>query len=371
MTNTRRAQHEWLRGVAHDLRAGRISRASEVLRDHGAIREFETHNEAREALVRMYVASIRSGRSALLIATSNEDVSAMNRQARELLRNELGEERNYTTSFGDLAIAKNDLVIARQRCGDSVNGDSFRVRAHGVDGTIARTHGGLQHGYARTSHRAQGRSVDDIFSLAALDRIGLYVDVTRARSRVVVAYGRDKIRDFGAYMANVQRTFVKTLVRDVLGFVEHFKVQDKPRRPIDQRSPETTLLQPERQSNVRGTIDRDAKLVKRAERFEESDMATNSEVQQEDREATLREERQRAEAAQQLQAELDQQSLAARERWQAWGAEIPPVTGAQIRERLEQRSLDLEVEASRYEKEGRDMGFEPPVKGPVPYEPEF
>jgi hypothetical protein len=50
--------------------------------------------------------------------------------------------------------------------------------------------------------------------LASDGRRGNYVDVTRARDTVRVAYGRDQIRDFGELMHKAQRDQGKTLVRD-------------------------------------------------------------------------------------------------------------------------------------------------------------
>lgn len=54
MRDTRRASEEWLRGVARDRRAGVVSRALDVLREKGAVREHATHDDARVALVRSW-----------------------------------------------------------------------------------------------------------------------------------------------------------------------------------------------------------------------------------------------------------------------------------------------------------------------------
>ena len=64
--------------------------------------------------------------------------------------------------------------------------------------------------------RSQGRTVDDQFVLPARNRRGAYVDVTRARHNVTIAYGQDEIPDFGRLMAQAQRDNGKTLVRDAV-----------------------------------------------------------------------------------------------------------------------------------------------------------
>lgn len=104
MRDTRRASEEWLRAVVRDLRTGVVSRALDVLREKGAVREHATHDDARIALVRSWAEATRSGKSALLVASRNDDVRAMNELAREAVRasgsSAIGEERVYATDFG-------------------------------------------------------------------------------------------------------------------------------------------------------------------------------------------------------------------------------------------------------------------------------
>jgi ATP-dependent exoDNAse (exonuclease V) beta subunit len=78
-------------------------------------------------------------------------------------------------------------------------------------------HRAIDHGYATTSYRSQGRTVDSVFALAssAEARRGLYVDVTRAREDVTIAYGKDEVQDFGDLLVRAQRDQGKVLVRDV------------------------------------------------------------------------------------------------------------------------------------------------------------
>jgi len=115
MSDMRRAREEWLRHVGRDLRAGVVSRALDVLRERGAVREHATHDEARVALVRSWAEATRDGKSALLVATRYDDVRAMNELAREAIRGRLGEERVYATDFGDQAFAIGETLVGRER----------------------------------------------------------------------------------------------------------------------------------------------------------------------------------------------------------------------------------------------------------------
>lgn len=212
---TRRADEQWLRDVGTDLRAGRTARALGVLRERGAIGEYETGKAAMQGLVQRYAADIRAGQSALLIATRRRDVDALNSLARESLRPGLGEERSYSTGFGPRDFAIGDRVVTREpdHASRSVNGDTWLVVRHVDDGRLelvrdrdethvvwdVREKQLIDYGYALTSFRSQGRTVDGsyVFATQADAQRGIYVDVLRARKTVAIAYGRDDLQDFG------------------------------------------------------------------------------------------------------------------------------------------------------------------------------
>jgi len=236
MRDTRRASEEWLRGVARDLRAGVVSRALDVLREKGAVREHATHDDARGALVRSWAEATRAGKSALLVASRNDDVRAMNELAREAVRESgpsaIGEERVYATDFGERTFGVGDVLVGRERAHGGVNGDIYTLATHRDDGRLElvrqrdgehvlwdlHEHRAIDHGYATTSYRSQGRTVDAVFALAssAEARRGLYVDVTRAREDVTIAYGKDEVQDFGDLLVRAQRDNGKMLVLDIV-----------------------------------------------------------------------------------------------------------------------------------------------------------
>jgi hypothetical protein len=216
-----------------DLRAGRVSLAFDALRNEGHIAGYADKDEAKAALVRGYVGSIENGRSALLVAPTNVDVDDLNARVHAAVSDRLGEERTYRTAFGKRGFAVGDLVVAREPNRDAaktVNRDAFTVTGHRDDGRLElrRERDGaavtwnllekprIDFGYARTSNSSQGRTVDDQFVLPARSRRGAYVDVTRARQNVTIAYGQDEIPDFGRLMAQAQRDNGKTLVRDAV-----------------------------------------------------------------------------------------------------------------------------------------------------------
>jgi methyl-accepting chemotaxis protein len=132
---TRRANEAWLRDVATDLRAGVVSRALDVLRE-GAVREFSTHDDARGALVRSWAEATRAGKSALLVASRNDDVRAMNELAREAVSEQIGEERVYSTDFGERTFGIGDVLVGRERAHGGVNDNVHTLAAHPDDGRL-------------------------------------------------------------------------------------------------------------------------------------------------------------------------------------------------------------------------------------------
>jgi ATP-dependent exoDNAse (exonuclease V) alpha subunit len=156
----------------------------------------------------------------------------MNELAREAVRERIGEERVYATDFGERSFGIGDVLVGRERAHGGVNGDLYTLAGHRDDGRLElvrlrdekrvvwdlHEHRAIDHGYATTSYRSQGRTVDSVFALAssAEARRGLYVDVTRAREDVTIAYGKDEVQDFGELLVRAQRDQGKVLVRDVV-----------------------------------------------------------------------------------------------------------------------------------------------------------
>ena len=238
LSETRRASAEWLRRVGKDMREGRTTRALDTLREHGAIGEYETRDEAMRVLVERYVADVQAGRTALMVATTRHAVDRLNVLAREALGDRLGERREYVTSYGVRDFAIGDHVVTRRGVRDLpasngnlmtvVNGEQWGVVGHGENGRLELENRRLgvrvdwdlvqcpeiDWSMATTSYRSQGRTVDAAYVLVteADARRGLYVDVTRARSDVLVAYAREDIVDFGEFLAVGGRERVKMTV---------------------------------------------------------------------------------------------------------------------------------------------------------------
>jgi len=115
----------------------RTSLYAAPLREWGAVPEHATHDEARVALVRSWAEATRDGKSALLVATRNDDVRAMNELAREAMKEGLGEERVYATDFGERAFAIGEVLVGRERAHGGVNDDLYTLSAIATTGGLS------------------------------------------------------------------------------------------------------------------------------------------------------------------------------------------------------------------------------------------
>ena len=190
-----------------------------------------------------------------MLADKNADMHEMNRLVQERLRDRLGEGHIYATAFGERTFAIGDLLIAREGAHGGVNGDRYMLVAHRDDGRMqlvrqrdgasvrwdTHEHSAIDLGYAITSYRSQSKTVDDVLVLASDGRRGNYVDVTRARDTVTIAYGRDQIRDFGELMHRAQRDGSKTLVRDAERIVAQ-RVAAEQRKAVEQQQAQSPKM---------------------------------------------------------------------------------------------------------------------------------
>ena len=150
----------------------------------------------------------------IVTAYRNVDVDALNGaiRAERVRRGELGEGASYRTDRGRVELARGDhvLLTANDRQLGVANGDRGIVTAASEDRLRLRTrdgrdveidagrYGGVRHGYAVTTHRAQGMTVDRVHVMAGrgMDAPLTYVAMTRQREGATLHASRDHFRDY-------------------------------------------------------------------------------------------------------------------------------------------------------------------------------
>jgi Ti-type conjugative transfer relaxase TraA len=235
ISEVRRQHEDWQREATRELATGRTRHALERYEGASAVQAHATKEAARAALIAGWAAERTAApeQSRVILAYTRDDVAALNRLARERLRDagELGSEQAVQTERGERAMAAGDRIMflrnerglgaePGERGGAAVKngtlGTVLAVEAEGERLTVRldgpgqagekaapvvtfslRDYGHVDHGYAATIHKAQGVTVDRTHVLASqhMDRHASYVALTRHREGVSLHYGQDEFSD--------------------------------------------------------------------------------------------------------------------------------------------------------------------------------
>jgi conjugative relaxase-like TrwC/TraI family protein len=206
LSDVHRFTHPWEKTSSLDLRHGHTS-AIDTLIAHGRIHGGE-EEQAMDAAYSAWRTDQASGRASILVAETQQSVTALNQRARadRIIDGTINPARELPLRDGS-AVCEGDLVITRRndrrlRSGSSWvrNGDRWTVTRLREDGsaTIRPTNRRfgraivlpaayvaehLDLGYAVTAHRAQGVTTDTshVVVTATTTRENLYVAMTRGR----------------------------------------------------------------------------------------------------------------------------------------------------------------------------------------------
>ncbi|WP_417556577.1 MobF family relaxase [Microbacterium sp.] len=246
LVDVHRFANEWEKIASLGLRHGRTEVIDTYL-DHDRIHGGET-----EAMVDVAYAAWRADRQArratVLVSDSNESVLALNQRARTDLilggtvnpRREVELHDGTRAAVGDSVITRRNDRRLRAGRGWVRNGDRWTVTEVRDDGSLtlrratARWGGSvvlpadyvaehLDLGYAVTSHRAQGITVDTAHVLvdAAMTRENLYVALTRGRQTNIAYVAIDKPDDShdGPHPGDNTEATARSVLFGVLGHV--------------------------------------------------------------------------------------------------------------------------------------------------------
>lgn len=209
LTGIIRQREGWARAAVHQFADGEAALALEAYRERGLVSVAPTRLEAMQAMVRDWRATWSPSRPAetLMLASSRAEVAKLNALARAQLAGEkllgpgckisLADGRALEIREGDRVLAtrnsralglQNGTLATVERILPGKGGEGWQVTIRADDGRRVtfnpEKYSNLAHGYAVTTHKAQGVTVDDALILGGgtmTSREMAYVQMSRHR----------------------------------------------------------------------------------------------------------------------------------------------------------------------------------------------
>ncbi|MDP2131177.1 MAG: Ti-type conjugative transfer relaxase TraA [Erythrobacter sp.] len=230
-----RRQHEgWQQDATRHLATGRTGLAIQAYGERDMVHAAETREAARGELIDRWDRERHASPSdtRIILTHTNDEVRELNDAARGRMRDagELGTDVSIKTERGERAFASGDrIMFLRNERGLGVkNGTLATVeRASGQSMTVrtddgrrvafdTKDYANIDHGYAATTHKAQGMTVDRTHVLATpgMDSHGAYVGMSRHRDGLALHYGRDDFADQSKLVRTLSRERGKEMASD-------------------------------------------------------------------------------------------------------------------------------------------------------------
>ena len=117
--------------------------------------------------------------------------------------------------LGDIQIQLGGKLMTTIRCLETTTA-KVALGQQEPEPTRTYAYSNVTHGYAVTTHKAQGQTVDNVFVAAAknMDAKGIYVAMTRHRHNVQLFYAKEDFSTFKALSSHLSRFEHKDLVKD-------------------------------------------------------------------------------------------------------------------------------------------------------------
>lgn len=226
LRDVQRQRDNWQKAATVHLSEGRADQALEEYAKHGMLHWHADQGSARVAAAADWFKHRQSEPQevGLMIAYSNADVRALNKAARDWMRQSgmLGEDHLFRNSYGRTVLAEGDQIMFRRNDRRQewvkVDGGQTNGVANGTMGTVTGVEGtkvtvrlmdgreasfdgqeyqAFHHAYAITAHKAQGVTVDRTFAVVTkgYDRSLGYVSFSRHRYGVDAYIDQDGFRD--------------------------------------------------------------------------------------------------------------------------------------------------------------------------------
>lgn len=260
-----RQQHEWMKHASMNLANLEVGEALRAYEHHGHVHQTSRETLANDIAV-AYVDSVKNAQASIVLAFTRAQVEELNLAIRNQLKQEGLLPQKDTISVNDKSFAIGDNIVFLEndksrltitdadgvvKEGEYIkNGTQGIIKDINKEGSIQvklsetlytsipsqqvistpkvalgqptpesireYAYTAIAHGYAVTTHKAQGQTVDHVFVAASknMDAKGLYVAMTRHRENVEFFYAKEDFSSFKALISQLSRFEHKDLVKD-------------------------------------------------------------------------------------------------------------------------------------------------------------
>jgi len=213
LTDIQRQNLKWQKEATYQLGTQQTKEALDAYAAHGHVHPFQTQVEAKQGMVDHWAKVIEKQPldQVLMLAYTRKDVKELNDAARDVLieKGQLGQAKTIETDSGALAFALGDRVYfgrneyhelkvkngsVGQVTGFTDQGLSIELDKDGRTVEVnSETYPYLNHGYATTIYKSQGKTVDRTFVLTSthLNRHSTYVALSRHRQMAEIFYSKE------------------------------------------------------------------------------------------------------------------------------------------------------------------------------------
>lgn len=225
LTDIVRQREKWQRQAVKDFAAGEATKALTEFAKRGFVTVAKDREEARESLVTAWKKKgLEQPENNLIVAATNADAKALNRKIQELRLEKQGKEGPMTMIDGEKFFAGDRILFTRNSSAVGVKngtlGTILSVNHNKV--TVAldngkklsfstESYGHAKLGYAVTTHKAQGATVENVFILtdeSMQHRELTYVQASRAKNEArfftTEVEAGEKLKELAASMQRSQ-----------------------------------------------------------------------------------------------------------------------------------------------------------------------
>ena len=258
LTDIRRQGEQWARKAVKDIASGDSAATLRAYAARGLLRVEDSREAAIDQLISDWKEkAVSDPQKALILCGTRRDTATLNARA-QAARREAGQLGSASTTIGGVEVFENDRIVLTKRFKQRgiENGDTGTIRAiHSLrlhpaldisfdDGRSLRLslhdYDSIQLGYATTTHKAQGATVDSAFVLLGgpmQDRELSYVQLSRARGETRLYSEKLDVGDTVQELSKVaEKSRKKLLAHDVLEQARN-ETQHK-EAPAKERSPQ-------------------------------------------------------------------------------------------------------------------------------------